>query len=101
MCTASHTYTSPGVYSIVVTVTDDDTGSTSRGIDGQFIVIFDPSAGFVTGGGWIMSPAGAYQLTPGCAISTGKANFGFVSRYKRSEEHTSELQSPCNLVCRL
>src|ERR1039457_3967904 len=23
------------------------------------------------------------------------------SRYFRSEEHTSELQSPCNLVCRL
>src|SRR2546426_9146801 len=23
------------------------------------------------------------------------------SRYRRSEEHTSELQSPCNLVCRL
>src|SRR5256885_12504919 len=23
------------------------------------------------------------------------------SRAKRSEEHTSELQSPCNLVCRL
>src|SRR2546426_6602034 len=23
------------------------------------------------------------------------------SRVKRSEEHTSELQSPCNLVCRL
>src|SRR5256885_8690150 len=22
-------------------------------------------------------------------------------RYERSEEHTSELQSPCNLVCRL
>src|SRR2546426_8913140 len=22
-------------------------------------------------------------------------------RWKRSEEHTSELQSPCNLVCRL
>src|SRR5256885_11822017 len=22
-------------------------------------------------------------------------------RYQRSEEHTSELQSPCNLVCRL
>src|SRR5256885_12936258 len=22
-------------------------------------------------------------------------------RYRRSEEHTSELQSPCNLVCRL
>src|SRR2546426_8029550 len=24
-----------------------------------------------------------------------------VSRIERSEEHTSELQSPCNLVCRL
>src|SRR5256885_1887992 len=25
----------------------------------------------------------------------------FPSDYERSEEHTSELQSPCNLVCRL
>src|SRR2546426_7859137 len=24
-----------------------------------------------------------------------------IRRRKRSEEHTSELQSPCNLVCRL
>src|SRR5256885_10808311 len=24
-----------------------------------------------------------------------------VGEFKRSEEHTSELQSPCNLVCRL
>src|SRR5256885_16592512 len=27
--------------------------------------------------------------------------FNFVSAAHRSEEHTSELQSPCNLVCRL
>src|SRR5256885_12148283 len=26
---------------------------------------------------------------------------GGVARQARSEEHTSELQSPCNLVCRL
>src|SRR5688500_19135419 len=26
---------------------------------------------------------------------------GRMARYLRSEEHTSELQSPCNLVCRL
>src|SRR2546426_7142878 len=25
----------------------------------------------------------------------------YLQRQKRSEEHTSELQSPCNLVCRL
>src|ERR1039457_7704798 len=24
-----------------------------------------------------------------------------IRRHQRSEEHTSELQSPCNLVCRL
>src|SRR5256885_8879448 len=25
----------------------------------------------------------------------------YVDEFRRSEEHTSELQSPCNLVCRL
>src|SRR5256885_9401628 len=36
---------------------------------------------------------GAYSLPP---------NFGVKeARTARSEEHTSELQSPCNLVCRL
>src|SRR5256885_10874037 len=28
-------------------------------------------------------------------------NMGFGDLANRSEEHTSELQSPCNLVCRL
>src|SRR2546426_7486178 len=34
---------------------------------------------------------------PGCAHSRAPAR----SQHDRSEEHTSELQSPCNLVCRL
>src|SRR2546426_2563022 len=29
------------------------------------------------------------------------AKFPFLAHQSRSEEHTSELQSPCNLVCRL
>src|SRR5256885_12293470 len=32
---------------------------------------------------------------------TLKSSDGRPSRRNRSEEHTSELQSPCNLVCRL
>src|SRR5256885_9986816 len=36
---------------------------------------------------------------------TGGGAAGYVAKYiaksVRSEEHTSELQSPCNLVCRL
>jgi hypothetical protein len=43
-------------------------------------VVYDPSAGFVTGGGWIDSPAGAYLADPTLA---GKATFGFVSKYQK------------------
>src|SRR2546426_8424133 len=32
---------------------------------------------------------------------SSKLNFRQPERRSRSEEHTSELQSPCNLVCRL
>src|SRR5256885_5299085 len=32
---------------------------------------------------------------------TSKPRLGVPPDLKRSEEHTSELQSPCNLVCRL
>src|SRR2546426_6552253 len=31
----------------------------------------------------------------------GRPGYGYVFPKRRSEEHTSELQSPCNLVCRL
>ena len=44
-----------------------------------FLPVYDPSGGFVTGGGWINSPAGAYALNPSL---TGKATFGFVSKYQ-------------------
>ena len=44
------------------------------------IAVYDPSAGFVTGGGWIDSPVGAYY--PDTSLA-GKANFGFVSKYKK------------------
>ncbi|MBP8132148.1 MAG: DUF5011 domain-containing protein, partial [Candidatus Hydrogenedentes bacterium] len=45
-----------------------------------FLPVYDPSGGFVTGGGWISSPPGAYALDPEL---TGKATFGFVSKYKK------------------
>src|SRR5256885_12128655 len=31
----------------------------------------------------------------------GGTVWGWIIEWMRSEEHTSELQSPCNLVCRL
>ena len=44
------------------------------------MVVYDPTAGFVTGGGWVNSPAGAYVAD---AMLTGKASFGFVSKYQK------------------
>jgi hypothetical protein len=72
----SHFYTTAGVYTIMLTVTDDDTGTASS--QPVLVVVYDPSAGFVTGSGWINSPAGAYTADP---TLTGRATFGFVSRY--------------------
>jgi len=46
----------------------------------EYLVVYDPSAGFVTGGGWIDSPAGAYTTNP---TLIGKATFGFVSKYQK------------------
>src|SRR2546426_6081796 len=34
-------------------------------------------------------------------VAPGPIETGMLNRFVRSEEHTSELQSPCNLVCRL
>src|SRR2546426_8268129 len=34
-------------------------------------------------------------------VCVGPATQAFLEKRLRSEEHTSELQSPCNLVCRL
>src|SRR5688500_20046495 len=35
------------------------------------------------------------------SVSTGRILCSVKAQELRSEEHTSELQSPCNLVCRL
>jgi hypothetical protein len=72
----SHSYSATGVYVVTLTVTDDDTGSDTEVY--RYVVVYDPSAGFVTGGGWIYSPAGAYVPDPSLE---GKATFGFESKY--------------------
>jgi hypothetical protein len=77
-CSMDHTYSAAGVYTVGISVLDDDTGTATQTY--QFIVVYDPNAGFVTGGGWIDSPAGAYPSNPGLS---GRANFGFVSKYQK------------------
>ena len=76
--TGSHTYTLPGVYTVTLTVTDDE-GDSGESVF-KYVVVYDPDGGFVTGGGWIESPEGAYAPDP---LLTGKASFGFVSKYQQ------------------
>lgn len=74
----THTYTTPGVYTIKLTITDKD-GSSAESVF-EYVVVYNQDGGYVTGGGWIDSPAGAYTTN---LSLTGKANFGFVSKYEQ------------------
>jgi hypothetical protein len=77
----SHVYTAPGIYSISITVTDDDTGATTATAT-SYVVVYDASGGRVTGGTNFPSPSGAY--TPNDPLDTnyiGDAHIGFNVRY--------------------
>jgi PKD domain len=78
-CATTLTPDEAAVYTIRVTIKDDDGGSS---YDEVMIIVYDPTAGFVTGGGWIDSPWGAYAPNPDLV---GKATFGFVSKYEKSK----------------
>lgn len=74
----SHAYPTAGIYTIRLDVRDKDgdVGSSTY----EFVVVYDPNSGFVTGSGWIDSPAGAYKPDPSLM---DKARFAFVSKYRK------------------
>lgn len=76
-CSGSNTFTQAGIYTVRVTVSDGDGGVDSETVA---IVVVDPGAGFVTGGGTIDSPAGAVMAEPSLA---GRASFGVVAKYHK------------------
>ncbi len=68
----------PGLQLNVYKVTAEVGNGCSESI--AYLPVYDPNGSFVTGGGWINSPAGAYTDDPSLV---GKASFGFVSKYKK------------------
>lgn len=85
---ASHTYLEAGVFTPTLrlyagSAFDCATAESFELIDEaayQYVVVYDPDGGFVTGGGWIYSIAGSYVPDP---TLEGVATFGFVSKYKK------------------
>ena len=75
-------FSTAGVYNFTLTVSNEfGPSAVATNVVGDlpaYVVIYDPNGGFVTGGGWFSSPAGAYTLD---STLTGRATFGFVSKY--------------------
>lgn len=77
-CTGSHLFTAVGVYTVAIAVTDACGEASTAGY--RYAVVYDGSAGFVAGSGWITSPTGAYVPDPAL---TDRASFGFVAKYAK------------------
>jgi hypothetical protein len=76
--TGSHTYSTPGVFTLTLTVTDKDGGSGQATFSS--ITVNGTNHGSVSGDGWINSPAGAYPANP---TLKGRATFDFDVSYRR------------------
>jgi hypothetical protein len=64
----------------VVSITVADPCGESAGAVRRYPVVYDGRVGFVTAGGWIDSPAGAFA---GNRALTGKVDFGVVTPYEK------------------
>ena len=73
----SHSYTEVGIYTVCLRVNDGALNSVAPSC--TMAVVYDPSGGFVSGGGWITSPV---NLDYPYMQVGGKATFGFVAKYK-------------------
>lgn len=76
---ASRMLGAAGVFGVTISVTDDS-GATASVSPSAYLVVYDPTAGFVAGAGWIHSPPGAFTSNPSLS---GRASFGFLSRYRK------------------
>jgi uncharacterized repeat protein (TIGR03803 family) len=81
---ASHTYTATGMYVVSASYTIPCGGK--KTVQYKYVVVYDTEGGWVTGGGWISSPAGAFYSNKS---RTAKAEFGFVAKYKKG---TTEVE---------
>jgi len=77
--TGTHIYPRPGLYTVTLSVADNGGGSDLATY--QYVVVYDPKVGFVTGGGWIESPKNAHfefvSSYPSVKATTPKGKVAF------------------------
>jgi endonuclease G, mitochondrial len=73
ICTASHTFSSPGIYTVGITVTDS--AGTSDATTFEHAIVYEHSNASVTGGGWIDTPS-------------GRASFNVNAKYQKNGNMT-------------
>lgn len=69
--------TTTGIHLLKIIATDAAGNSSTREIE---LIVYDPKGGFVTGGGWVPSEAGAYSANP---AASGKASFEIAAKYEK------------------
>ncbi len=82
-----------GVYNIKLKIIDACGNTLMSDPHTEFLVIYDPSGGFVTGGGWFNSLPGNMPYNP---TAYGKANFGFNAKYKTGKNNLNEVDGNTN-----
>ena len=60
VCSGTRAYTAAGIYTVGVLVADDDGGTAASAF--QPVIVTDPNAGYLTGGGWIETQGGKGTL---------------------------------------
>jgi len=93
-CVVAYKSTIANVDNLIATYVPNDNvhSGSSNSATPTIVVTYDPSGGFVTGGGYILQPAtGAYPVVVGAAGS--KNNYGFNAKYKNGASiPTGELE---------
>jgi len=81
----SHKYDTAGQYKVMLDVTDKDGGTGHSFFES--VIVYDPDAGHLTGGGWVASPLGSCMQSPDfegkANIFEGKSNIVISSKYKK------------------
>ncbi|MHC4396274.1 MAG: PKD domain-containing protein, partial [Planctomycetota bacterium] len=80
----NHEYGQAQIYTVTVTATDE-CGNVAT--DSIIIVVYDPTAGFTSGGGWFVPDNESFIDGVGVTDTVSKANFGFIVKYKKGADN--------------